>query len=81
MVVLIIILLGFCVVNSIGSVAYSYVDPSDAYYKSYMEKLEGDITTDKVDFINKEDKYFTVLKVALQVLRMKLTYPTMQKVQ
>ena len=62
MVVLIIILLGFGVVNSIGSVAYSYVDPSDAYYKTYMEKLEGDITTDKVDFINKEDKYFIGLE-------------------
>ena len=62
MVVLIIILLGFGVVNSIGSVAYSYVDPSDAYYKTYMEKLEGDITTDKVDFINKEDKCFTGLE-------------------
>lgn len=62
MAILLIVLLGFGVVNSIGSVAYSYVDPSDTYYKAYMEKLEGDLTTDKSDFINKEDKYFSSLE-------------------
>lgn len=62
MAVLLILLVGYGVVNSIGTVAYSYLDISDSDYKAYMERLEGDITPDKVDFIHKEEKYFSNLE-------------------
>lgn len=61
MVVFLIILIAYGIYNSNGTVRYSYINPSDAEYKLYMEQLEGDITSDKVDFINNEQEYFDQL--------------------
>lgn len=62
MVVLVILLAIYTVISSSGTVKYQFIDPSDVYYKSYMEYLEGDITAEKEDYIFEQQKYFDVLR-------------------
>lgn len=35
-----------------------YQNPEEAQYDVYMQTLEGELTSDKLDFINKEQQYF-----------------------
>lgn len=56
-----VLFIGYGVFSSIGTVSYPYTDISDPSYKAYMEYLEGDITNEKIDYINKENEYFNLL--------------------
>ena len=48
----------FAVVSSFGTVRYPYSEISDADYKAYMEYLEGDITSEKENYIAQQQEYF-----------------------
>ena len=58
MAVLLILLVLFAVVSSFGTVRYPYSEISDADYKAYMEYLEGDITSEKENYIAQQQEYF-----------------------
>lgn len=65
MAVVLIMLVLFAVVSSFGTVRYPYSEVSDADYKAYMEYLEGDITSEKEDYIAEQQEYFDGLRQRL----------------
>lgn len=65
MAVVLILLVLFAVVSSFGTVRYPYSEVSDADYKAYMEYLEGDITSEKEDYIAEQQEYFDGLRQRL----------------
>lgn len=62
MALILISLIIFSVFSSFGTVRYPYTSTSDASYKSYMEYLEGNITEEKINYINEQNQYFEKLK-------------------
>lgn len=62
MVILIILLVAYAIISSLGTVSYQFSDFSDVYYKQYMEYLEGDITAQKESYITEQQKYFDDLR-------------------
>lgn len=62
MIFAVILIVGFGVMSSIGTVRYSYEKESDIFYKTYMEHLEGDITKEKELYIDEQRKYFDSLE-------------------
>lgn len=65
MAVVLILLVLFAVVSSFGTVRYPYSEISDADYKVYMEYLEGDITSEKENYIAEQQEYFDGLRQRL----------------
>ncbi|MGN0490385.1 hypothetical protein [Ruminococcus sp.] len=65
MAVVLILLVLFAVVSSFGTVRYPYSEVSDADYKAYMEYLEGDITSEKENYIAEQQEYFDGLRQRL----------------
>ena len=62
MAVMIVLLVLFAIISSFGTVRYPYSENSDADYKAYMEYLEGDITSEKENYILKQQNYFDNLQ-------------------
>lgn len=56
----------FSIYSSVGYENYPYSDKSDPFYKEYMQYLEGDITDDKIAYINAEQEYFNNLNLKLE---------------
>ncbi|MGN0502307.1 MAG: hypothetical protein ACI4HN_05235, partial [Ruminococcus sp.] len=65
MAVVFVLLVLFAVVSSFGTVRYPYSQVSDADYKAYMEYLEGDITSEKENYIAEQQQYFDGLRQRL----------------
>lgn len=62
MAVMIVLLVLFAIISSFGTVRYPYSENSDADYKAYMEYLEGDITSEKENYILEQQNYFNNLQ-------------------
>ena len=62
MAVMIVLFVLFAIISSFGTVRYPYSENSDADYKAYMEYLEGDITSEKENYILKQQNYFNNLQ-------------------
>lgn len=65
MAVVLVLLVLFAVVSSFGTVRYPYSEVSDADYKAYMEYLEGDINSEKENYIAEQQEYFDGLRQRL----------------
>ena len=65
MAVVLVLLVLFAVVSSFGTVRYPYSEISDTDYKAYMEYLEGDITSEKENYIAEQQEYFDGLRQRL----------------
>ncbi len=65
MAAVIILIVLFAIVSSLGTVRYPYTEISDADYKVYMEYLEGDITGEKESYIAEQQEYFDGLRKRL----------------
>lgn len=61
MAVLILLLVGYGIVSSFGTVRYNYSKESDMAYRAYMEYLEGDITPEKESYIEGQRQYIEEL--------------------
>ncbi len=59
------VLAAFAVISSSGSFNSSWYSVSTATYHNYLERLEGELTEEKVKFIENEQKYFDFVKQKL----------------
>lgn len=58
MAIFLLLLVGYGVMSSFGTVRYTYTQDSDTAYKAYMKYLEGDITAEKESYIEEQRQYF-----------------------
>lgn len=58
-------LIVFSVFNCFGQEEYTYSSKSDYIYKIHMEYLEGEVTTDKLNYIKEKENYIKKLESKL----------------
>lgn len=59
---LLMLFMGFSVYEGLNT--QSYIDADEIYYSRYMQKIEGIITQDKIDWLNEENKKFAPIYTA-----------------
>lgn len=59
---LLLLFVGFAIYEGVNT--ESYIDADEIYYSRYMQKIEGVITQDKIDWLNEENKKFLPIYTA-----------------
>lgn len=80
MAILVIVLLGFTAyLNLTDDISIVYTSAQESAYSTYMDELEGELTQEKEDFLQKQQDYFNGLNEELNTVSMDTTLSAEEK--